>query len=47
VGDWRFGSAISVILMVLVFISMLIFALVDRDKTDDDTHKEGGTLQNA
>jgi spermidine/putrescine transport system permease protein len=35
VGNWRFGSAIAVVLMVLVLISMAIFALVDRQKDDE------------
>jgi spermidine/putrescine transport system permease protein len=35
VGDWRFGSAIAVVLMVLVLLSMALFALVDREKGDE------------
>ncbi|MDR1665103.1 MAG: ABC transporter permease [Clostridiales bacterium] len=31
VGDWRFGSAISVILIILILISMGIFARVDKE----------------
>jgi spermidine/putrescine transport system permease protein len=34
VGDWRFGSAIAAVLMVLVLLSMAVFSLVDR-KNDD------------
>jgi spermidine/putrescine transport system permease protein len=31
VGDWRFGSAISVILMVLIVLSMAVVAIVDKE----------------
>ena len=37
VGDWSFGSAISVILMVIILITMAVFSRVD-------TGDEGGTL---
>jgi len=37
VNDWHFGSAVSVILMALVIISVGIFSMVDKDS-------EGGAL---
>ena len=37
VNDWHFGSALSVILMVLVLVSAGIFSMVDKDS-------EGGAL---
>ena len=30
-GDWNFGSAISIIMMVLIFISMKIMDLFNKD----------------
>jgi spermidine/putrescine transport system permease protein len=37
IGDWNFGSALSVILMGLMIVSVSIFSLVDKDS-------EGGAL---
>jgi len=37
VGDWHLGSALSVVLMVIVLISMAIFSIFDREE-------EGGGL---
>lgn len=37
VGDWNFGSAISILMMVVILISMAIMSVVDKDN-------EGGTL---
>ena len=32
-GDWNFGSAISIVMMILIFLSMRIMNLFDKDKT--------------
>ncbi len=32
-GDWNFGSAISIVMMILIFLSMRIMDLFDKDKT--------------
>ena len=32
-GDWNFGSAISIVMMMLIFLSMRIMDLFDKDKT--------------
>lgn len=37
VGDWNFGSAISILMMIVILISMAIMSVVDKDS-------EGGTL---
>ena len=37
VNDWHFGSAVSVILMAMVIVSVAIFSMVDKDS-------EGGAL---
>jgi spermidine/putrescine transport system permease protein len=37
VNDWHFGSAVSVILMAMVIVSVGIFSMVDKDS-------EGGAL---
>jgi len=34
VGDWRFGSAISVILLALILISMGVFKMVDKEQNE-------------
>ena len=41
VGDWGFASALSVVLMIIVLLSMGIFSLVDKDSGEQD---EGGVL---
>ncbi len=37
VGDWNFGSAISILMMIVILLSMAIMSMVDKDN-------EGGTL---
>ena len=39
VGDWNFGSAISIFMMIVILISMAIMS-----KFEDDSDKEGGGL---
>lgn len=39
VGDWNFGSAVSIFMMIVILISLAIMA-----KFDDDSDKEGGGL---
>lgn len=39
VGDWNFGSAVSIFMMVVILISMAIMA-----KLEDESDKEGGGL---
>jgi len=39
VGDWHFGSAVAVIMMILMVISVLILSRFDREDI-----REGGTL---
>lgn len=34
VGDWNFGSAISVLLLIIMLISMMIFGAFDKDPED-------------
>ena len=41
VGDWGFASALSVVLMIIVLVSMGIFSLVDKDSDGQD---QGGVL---
>ncbi len=36
-GDWNFGSAISIVMMVLIFLSMRIMDLFDNDKSSSAT----------
>jgi spermidine/putrescine transport system permease protein len=42
VGDWGFASALSVVLMLIVLLSMGIFSLVDKDASDNQD--DGGVL---
>ena len=35
VADWNFGCAVSLILMLIIFLCMIIFSLVDQDKDSD------------
>lgn len=39
VGDWNFGSAISIFMMIIILISMAIMS-----RFEDDSDKEGGGL---
>ncbi len=39
VGDWNFGSAVSIFMMIVILISLAIMS-----KFDDDSDKEGGGL---
>lgn len=39
VGDWHFGSAISIFMMIVILISMALM-----NKFSDDSGKEGGGL---
>lgn len=39
VGDWNFGSAVSIFMMIVILISMAIMA-----KFEDESDKEGGGL---
>lgn len=39
VGDWNFGSAVSIFMMIIILISMAIMA-----KFEDESDKEGGGL---
>ena len=39
VGDWNFGSAVSIFMMIVIIISMAVMA-----KVDSDSDKEGGGL---
>ena len=39
VGDWNFGSAISIFMMIIILISMAIMS-----RFEDDSNKEGGGL---
>lgn len=39
VGDWNFGSAVSIFMMIVILISLAIMS-----KFDDDSYKEGGGL---
>ena len=39
VGDWHFGSAVSIFMMIIILISMAIM-----NKYSDDSEKEGGGL---
>ena len=39
VGDWQFGSAISIFMMIVILISMALM-----NKFSDDSGKEGGGL---
>ncbi|MGL5716853.1 MAG: ABC transporter permease [Paraclostridium sp.] len=39
VGDWNFGSAISIFMMIVILLSMAVMS-----KFEDDTDKEGGGL---
>ena len=41
VGDWGFASALSVVMMAIVLLSMGIFSLVDKDSDGED---QGGVL---
>lgn len=41
VGDWHFGSAISVILMVIMLVTISLFSLVEPDKNNAE---KGGAL---
>jgi spermidine/putrescine transport system permease protein len=34
VGDWHFGSALSMILIVLILLSMAVFSLADKGKDE-------------
>jgi spermidine/putrescine transport system permease protein len=36
-GDWRFGSAISVILMAIILVSMGMVSLADKDTDEGST----------
>ena len=38
-GNWHFGAAVAVVLMIMMLISMIIFSRVDKEDV-----KEGGTL---
>ncbi len=40
VGDWNFGSAISIVMMILILISMGLMAKF----SDDDTKGKGGGM---
>jgi spermidine/putrescine transport system permease protein len=44
VGDWRFGSAMAVILIVLILFMMGLVKLFDRQQKDDVEPAEGGML---
>ena len=39
IGDWNFGSAVSIFMMIVILISLAIMS-----KFDDDSDKEGGGL---
>ncbi|CEI71972.1 MULTISPECIES: ABC transporter permease [Romboutsia] len=39
VGDWNFGSAVSIFMMIVILISMAVMS-----KVDDESDKEGGGL---
>ncbi|MCG4734226.1 ABC transporter permease, partial [Casaltella massiliensis] len=39
VGDWNFGSAISIFMMIVILISMAVMS-----RFEDDSDKEGGGL---
>lgn len=39
VGDWNFGSAVSIFMMIMILISMAFMS-----KFDGDSNKEGGGL---
>lgn len=39
VGDWNFGAAVSIFMMIVIIISMAVMA-----KVDSDSDKEGGGL---
>ena len=39
VGDWHFGSAVSIFMMIIILISMAIM-----NKYSNDSDKEGGGL---
>ena len=39
VGDWNFGSAISIFMMIIILISMAVMS-----RFEDESDKEGGGL---
>ena len=39
VGDWNFGSAVSILMMIIILISMAVMS-----RFEDESDKEGGGL---
>ena len=39
VGDWNFGSAVSIFMMIIILISMAVMS-----RFEDESDKEGGGL---